>query len=543
VAFNPVTQWDDEVTYHAGPPADLVIWRYGLYEAVSDSTNVLPTDGAWVGGVDWIVDSHGVTWNFAVPDVSWDLDGVSVFATPEGATAAQMGISVVRPGGDTIIYNYAVDTGEQTIYDDRNTFTPGTQVIFAEYDPDVAPFEATTTRVIWELQDAWAQVIRKPHDGANARDILYRGVWDSDTAYSANPYTHDTFDVVLDRGALWQVANLQEPGAGERPGGPEFQAGGTTYDDLDYWDVTTSDGKTCRVTPGLLAVDGSSYSVTVSVLGGTSTDYLSYYVTDYVNAAESGVISLATASVTPQTITYDTSLRGQVNVTYVVNTSSTYVPPDYPDIVRVQPNPAWQLLVPPPADGATGATGPAGATGATGATGPAGATGATGPAGATGATGPTGSAGAAGATGATGPTGTAGAAGATGATGPGYTRTTVSYTTASLNNLAVETGTVALPAGFVLYKVQSTRAARVRVYGTSAALTADSSRAIGRDPGVNSGVVLDYVFSAANTHNLSPAVPGFDGATSPAGAVSISIQNRSGSTGTTTVTLTYVRTE
>lgn len=197
---------------------------------------------------------------------------------------------------------------------------------------------------------------------------------------------------------------------------------------------------------------------------------------------------------------------------------SSYVVVDSFATAGVEPDSSvsWELLAAAGAAGAAGATGP---TGPTGATGP----GATGPTGPTGATGP------------------AGATGPTGATGPMPSRTTVGYTTASLSAGASEDGTVTIAKGYRLLKIQTSAAARVRVYTTTANRTADAARAVGTDPSAGAGVILDYVTSGAVTHDLSPVVDGFSGESTPSSSIPITVTATGA--GAVTATFTYVQTE
>jgi hypothetical protein len=151
--------------------------------------------------------------------------------------------------------------------------------------------------------------------------------------------------------------------------------------------------------------------------------------------------------------------------------------------------------------------------------------------------------GAKGDTGATGATGPAGADGASGL----QTRTTIVKTSSSLASGASQQTTLALPAAFRLYSIQTDHPARVRVYQTSAQQTADLSRARGTDPDNNAGVTLDYVTTStlgtSAPADLSPLVDGVDLSTTPSGAVPITFTNLDTVTRTITATLTYIRTE
>jgi hypothetical protein len=120
-------------------------------------------------------------------------------------------------------------------------------------------------------------------------------------------------------------------------------------------------------------------------------------------------------------------------------------------------------------------------------------------------------------------------------------RDTAVYTTASIANLASESGTVTLATGYRLYRVSTDVPARVRLYTDNTKRDADVSRAIGTDPAGDHGVILDFVTtSTVLAADLSPLVDGFVASGADAG---ITVQNRSGSTGTVEVTFTYVRSE
>jgi hypothetical protein len=124
-----------------------------------------------------------------------------------------------------------------------------------------------------------------------------------------------------------------------------------------------------------------------------------------------------------------------------------------------------------------------------------------------------------------------------------YTSTTITVTTASLAVNAVETGTVALPEGARLKKINPDRACRVRLYLTAAHRTADASRAIGAPVNIatDHGLLFEYVATATIDAYLTPSVDVFqgDGET----AIYYSIENRSAGTSTVAVIFDYLRTE
>ena len=200
----------------------------------------------------------------------------------------------------------------------------------------------------------------------------------------------------------------------------------------------------------------------------------------------------------------------------------------------------------PGTQGATGPTGPAGPTGPTGPSG--GPPGPTGPAGPTGATGSTGSAGPTGPTGPAsvvpGPTGPAGPTGSTGSTGAGVVpRNTFSKTTASLANNAVETGSMTLVKSFLVLEVAVSAYARVSLYATLAAATADASRPFTTPPtaGAQTELILDVQLDStygSTSLVMSPIAPGANMDVSPADTIYYNITNLSGSSAAITVTLT-----
>ena len=126
------------------------------------------------------------------------------------------------------------------------------------------------------------------------------------------------------------------------------------------------------------------------------------------------------------------------------------------------------------------------------------------------------------------------AAGVQGPAGPAYVRATSTVTTPSIANTAVSAGSIALAAGYALYKIQVDRACRVRLYATTAARDADvaGTGAAGR--------VLDLVATAAGTILVTPSVVGW---VDTGVAIPFAITNTSGATATVTLTATYQRVE
>lgn len=123
-------------------------------------------------------------------------------------------------------------------------------------------------------------------------------------------------------------------------------------------------------------------------------------------------------------------------------------------------------------------------------------------------------------------------------------RATATATTASIASGASTTATtMPLAIGYRLISLQTSRPARVRLYNTAAAQTADLNRGIGIDPGPNAGVVLDYRTTGSTTVLLSPLVDGVDTETTPVSNIPMTVTNFDSVTGTVVVTMVWIRSE
>ncbi|MGH7619853.1 MAG: hypothetical protein ACREPM_21790, partial [Gemmatimonadaceae bacterium] len=120
-------------------------------------------------------------------------------------------------------------------------------------------------------------------------------------------------------------------------------------------------------------------------------------------------------------------------------------------------------------------------------------------------------------------------------------RTNVVLTTASLANLAAESGSknIGTKAGSLLV-IAADRACRVRLYGTSADRVADDSRTATTKPTAGLGLLAEFVFAAAGTIHVSPiaTIANDDGPT--ADVIWYAVQNLSGGTSTVQITLTVL---
>jgi len=81
------------------------------------------------------------------------------------------------------------------------------------------------------------------------------------------------------------------------------------------------------------------------------------------------------------------------------------------------------------------------------------------------------------------------------------------------------------------------------VYTSSAAQSSDSSRSITTDPTPGSGVVAEAITTTATTTYFTPAIFGFNADGTVGTNMYLKIYNNSGSTGTVTVTVTYLQLE
>jgi hypothetical protein len=130
---------------------------------------------------------------------------------------------------------------------------------------------------------------------------------------------------------------------------------------------------------------------------------------------------------------------------------------------------------------------------------------------------------------------------------PQYTalaaRNSTSGTTASLANDAAGNVTITGWKSYMLLSIQTSDAAWVTVYTSSAARTADASRTITTDPTPGSGVIAEVITTGASTQIFSPAVFGFNDESSPSTDVQIKVVNRSGATTAITITMKLVQLE
>jgi len=133
---------------------------------------------------------------------------------------------------------------------------------------------------------------------------------------------------------------------------------------------------------------------------------------------------------------------------------------------------------------------------------------------------------------------------AVGGSSSGASRSTLpAITTASLADGASEDLAFSGYKGYVLYKIETSDAAWVRLYTSEAARTADAGRLEGVDPLPGSGVVAEIITTGADTILISPGAIGFSSEASPTSAIPCTITNKAGVTTTITVTVTALQLE
>ena len=126
------------------------------------------------------------------------------------------------------------------------------------------------------------------------------------------------------------------------------------------------------------------------------------------------------------------------------------------------------------------------------------------------------------------------------------TRSTFTATTASLANNVAGNIEVVAHKSYSLLKIKPSIAAWVTLYVDAASRTADANRVQGADPAPDAGVIAEVITTTANEEiKMSPAVLGWhqDAGGDAVTSVFCKVVNKSGSTGTCTVSLTVVQLE
>ena len=121
-------------------------------------------------------------------------------------------------------------------------------------------------------------------------------------------------------------------------------------------------------------------------------------------------------------------------------------------------------------------------------------------------------------------------------------RATVTATTSSIAPSAVWTGTVTAPKTSALLALETDKPCVVRIYGTDAARTADSTRPYTQTPGGGTGLLFQGTTTTGLLSFVTQAtLCNYDG--TPADTLYLSVQSLDTGTGAIVVTLTTLRLE
>ncbi len=127
--------------------------------------------------------------------------------------------------------------------------------------------------------------------------------------------------------------------------------------------------------------------------------------------------------------------------------------------------------------------------------------------------------------------------------GGSSSRTAVSGPTGVIANGAKADITISGYKGYILYKIETSAAAWVRIYTDVPSRTTDASRLEGADPLPGSGVIAEVITTGAQTVLISPGAIGFNGESSPSSNIYLAVTNKSGGSTSITVTLTVLQIE
>jgi len=122
-------------------------------------------------------------------------------------------------------------------------------------------------------------------------------------------------------------------------------------------------------------------------------------------------------------------------------------------------------------------------------------------------------------------------------------RTTISATTGDLAPLDTEEINLNGYRGYVLYKIETSAAAWVRIYADSNSRFNDLARLQEDDPAANSGVIAEVITSGNESVLIAPGVYGFNNELIPLEIIPVSVRNLSQSNTPITITLTVLKTE
>ena len=128
--------------------------------------------------------------------------------------------------------------------------------------------------------------------------------------------------------------------------------------------------------------------------------------------------------------------------------------------------------------------------------------------------------------------------------GSGLTsRTTANATASNLADDASANITITAAKTYALLKIQTSHAAWVTLYTSSAARTADATRLEVTDPQPGSGVIAEVITTDGATQTITPGTIGWNDDGTPSTTAYVKVVNKSGSSQNLTVTLHFVQLE
>jgi len=119
-------------------------------------------------------------------------------------------------------------------------------------------------------------------------------------------------------------------------------------------------------------------------------------------------------------------------------------------------------------------------------------------------------------------------------------RTFGQATTASIADGASDNITITGAKSYVLLSIETSHAAWVTVYTSTAARTADASRGINTDPLPGSGVIAEVITASGTTQKMTPGVIGYNDESIAVSDIYLKVENRSGATQSIIVDLKYL---
>lgn len=122
-------------------------------------------------------------------------------------------------------------------------------------------------------------------------------------------------------------------------------------------------------------------------------------------------------------------------------------------------------------------------------------------------------------------------------------RASLTGNTGSIANAVTANVNITGYKGYMLYKVQTSAAAWVRLYVSAAARTADAGRTQEQDPLPGSGVIAEVITTGAETVIIAPGVIGFNNELPVTNVIPMAVTNLSGSIADIVITLTAVEME